>query len=286
MKLALGSAQFGLDYGVSNTRGRVPADEVAAILRAAEAAGVSLIDTAWAYGDAEQVLGTLDAARYFRIVTKTAQLGEEGVAAVGARISESLSRLGVESVYGLLVHSADDLLGESGPQLAETLMRLRDAGAVEHLGISAYGEEQLFAALDVLDADLVQVPVNVFDQRLLASGALAALKARGIEVHARSAFLQGLLLMVPDELPEFFAPIRGHVDAWHAFCSQRGLTPLQAALGFVVGAPEVDKVIVGVESAEQLAEVVSAATPLDPAQFADLALDDPAFVDPSRWRVS
>jgi len=135
------------------------------------------------------------------------------------------------------------------------------------------------------DADLVQVPVNVFDQRLVKSGALAELKRRGIQVHARSAFLQGLLLMAPAKLPAYFEPIRDRIEAWHSFCAERDLTPLAGALGFATGLADVDRVVVGVESVQQLQEVIAAAVPLPAADFATFALDDPAFVDPSRWQV-
>jgi aryl-alcohol dehydrogenase-like predicted oxidoreductase len=216
-------------------------------------------------------------------VTKTAPLSGRGVGGVLAEFEESLTRLGMASVYGLLVHSADDLLGESGSELAAALQRCRTGGLVEKIGVSAYTAPQLFAALDVLDADLVQVPVNAFDQRLVNGGALAEIEARGIEVHVRSAFLQGLLLMSPAELPAYFEPIRPHMEAWRVFCAARGMTPLAAALGFVLGLPQVDQVVVGVESAAQLAEIVTAVIPLDGADFRELALTDADMIDPTRW---
>jgi len=129
--------------------------------------------------------------------------------------------------------------------------------------------------------------VSVFDQRLLADGTLERLKERGIEIHARSALLQGLLTMAPDRLPAYFAPIRERVAAWRGFCAARGSTPLRAAIGFACGIAAVDAVVCGVETAQQLAELIAAAgEPLDPAEFRALALDDPDFVDPSRWKVS
>ncbi|MEI7814198.1 MAG: aldo/keto reductase [Coriobacteriia bacterium] len=285
MKIALGTAQFGLDYGVSNVAGRVPADEVASILDCACSAGVDVLDSAWAYGDAERVLGELRAAERFRIVTKTAPLAEDGVPGVAAKVRESIERLGATPLYGLLVHHPADLLGDDGPELAEMLQKLKASGAVERIGVSGYGAQELFAALEMLgDADLVQVPINVFDQRLVSSGALAKLKARGIEVHARSAYLQGLLLMDPSEIPDYFDPIRDRIAAWRVFCAERSLTPL-AALGFVTGIDEVEHVVVGVESAQQLAGVLAAAEPFQSADFAELAIDDPELVDPSRWSV-
>ena len=287
MKIALGTAQFGLDYGVSNVAGRVSAEEVARILGTAHSAGVRVLDTAWAYGDAERVLGELRAAERFEIITKTAPLDEGGPRSVAARVRESFARLGGVPIHGLLAHHAGDLLGAEGPQIAAMMRGFRTGGEVERIGVSAYTGQDLFAALEVLgDVDFVQVPTNVLDQRFVTSGAFAKLKARNVEVHIRSAFLQGLLLMDPEDAPEYFEPIRGHLAVWRSFCEARELSPLAASLGFVTGLAEVDQVVVGVESAEQLTQVLSAAAPLGSTDYAGLALNDQAFIDPSRWQVA
>lgn len=286
VKIALGTAQLGLDYGIANPAGRVPEPEAARILAAAEKGGVTLLDTAAAYGEAESVLGRLGAGQRFAIVTKTARLGAGGVAEVEAAFERSLERLRVGSVHVLLVHAAADLLGAEGPALAARLRRLREQGRAARLGVSVYSAAELERALGVLDAEVVQVPVNVFDQRLVTDRTLERLKARGVEIHARSPLLQGLLVMDPAALPPYFEPIRERAAAWRRFCAERGLTPLRAALGFVAGLATVDRVVCGVERAAQLEEVIAASAPLEPGAFRALALDDPDFVDPSRWKVS
>ena len=286
MKIALGTAQLGLDYGIANAAGKVSTAEAERILATARRGGVRLLDTAPAYGDSEGVLGTLRAAEHFAIVTKTERMDASGPAGVEAAFDRSLERLQSRSVRALLVHAASDLLGADGRELAARLRRLRESGRVERLGVSIYSAAELEGTLSVLDAEVVQVPVNVLDQRLVADGTLERLKARGVEIHARSAFLQGLLLMDPAALPPYFDPIRARAVEWRRFCAERGRTPLAAALGFVTGLAAVDAVVCGVETATQLDEVLAAAVPLDPSEFRELALDDPDFVDPSRWKVS
>ncbi len=286
MKIALGTVQFGLDYGVSNSAGRVAQDEAVRILDRASAAGIGVIDTAWAYGGSEEVLGLLGAAERFRIITKTAPLDDLGVEGVSARFAESSQRLGADPLYGLLVHHAGDLLGREGAALAAEVRRLKASGAVDRIGVSAYNAEELFASLEVLGgADLVQVPVNVFDQRLIRNGALTELRNRGVEVHARSAFLQGLLLIHPEETPSYFGPIGEHLLGWHEFCAAHDMSPLSAALSFVTELETVDQVVVGVESAEQLAQIVGVSAQLPVGGFEEFALEDEAFIEPSRWRV-
>ena len=286
MKIALGTAQLGFEYGIANTAGRVSRDEAARILDTAERGGVRLLDTAPAYGDSEEVLGALGAAGRFAIATKTVRLGMKGAAGVEEAFTRSLEKLRTGSVHTLFVHAAADLAGTAGRALAECLRSLRAAGRVERLGVSVYSAAELARALTVLDVNAVQVPVNVLDQRLVADGTLERLKARGIEIHARSAFLQGVLVTDAARLPAYFDPIRPRLAAWRSFCAERGLTPLQAALGFVCGIAAIDHVVCGVESAAQLEEILRVARPLAVADFRELALDDPDFVDPSRWRIS
>lgn len=280
MKLGLGSVQFGLAYGVSNPRGRTSAEEVGAILALARASGVRVLDTAAAYGDAESVLGGAGSAS-FDVVTKLpACTGSEDVERA---LRASLARLGLDACYGLLLHDADDLAAVDGAALAAALERVRDLGLVAKIGVSAYSADQLAATLTQMTPDLVQVPVNVVDQRLIEDGSLGRLKELGVEVHARSTFLQGLLLMEPDELPAALAAAREPLARFRQVADRNGWTPARAALGFVTGLTEVDAVICGVNDRAQLAELLNSSDPLPARLFKELALDDLAVVDPTRW---
>lgn len=291
MKIGLGMAQFGFDYGVSNRNGKTPASEVERILAVAEANGIHVIDTAAGYGESEAVLGrTLPAEHRLKIVTKAP--GFAGRAITNAEADElesafrtSLARLGSSSLYGLLVHRADDLLGGGG-QLMARMKSLQSAGLVEKIGASVYSAAQIDNLLAYCDIDLIQLPINMLDQRLLHSGHLAKLKKKGIEIHARSVFLQGLLLMLPDELPAFFEPIRGHLSECRAMILKQGVSPLAAALAFVQALEEVDVVICGVNDHRQLESLCKAAGAESRIDDYDrFALDDETFLNPANWRL-
>jgi aryl-alcohol dehydrogenase-like predicted oxidoreductase len=289
--LGLGTVQFGMDYGVSNRRGRPSLFEVKAILRAAGDKGIRILDTAAAYGDAEDSIGDSGEADRFAIVTKTLPLrlcasDKKPIDAVREAFLESLTRLRTESVDTLLVHDANDLLGPYGNQIYEQLQDYRRNGLVRRIGVSAYAGEEIDAALDRYVLDVVQVPANVFDQRLQRHGQLERLAALGVEVHLRSAFLQGLLLMEPGQLQPYFAPLRTRLEAWHKRLAREGWTPAQGALAFV-RTLKVGVVLVGVESVEQLqANVRDFSVPLpQPMDFAEFAVDDEDFVNPSRWKI-
>lgn len=293
MKLGLGTAQFGLDYGISNHRGQVPRREVDRILACAESAGVDLLDTACLYGDSEAVIGqTLGSRSSFRIVTKTPQFKTQNVgaaqaAALRAAFDASLQHLTRQSVYGLLVHNADDLLVAGSEALYEAMLLLRETGQVQKIGVSVYDGRQIDAILERYSPDIVQLPINALDQRLVKSGRLSALKARGIEIHARSVLLQGLLLMSAGRLSEYFAPYRDHLQRYFRALEEIGLSPLQGALAFLNTVGEVDVAIVGVTSATELQQVVEArlapATPRD--FFESFGVTDESLINPARWPV-
>jgi len=290
MKIGLGTVQFGLDYGISNKSGKTTPDEVVNILETAMRNGIRVIDTAALYGESERVLGqALPEKHSFDVITKTPRFTETGNAERAHMLEQafqrSLQHLHAASVYGLLIHHADDLIGDSGMQLMNRMKELKQKGLVKKIGVSAYTAEQIDRVMENFTIDLIQLPVNVLDQRLLVSGHLARLKAAGIEVHARSAFLQGLLLMEPASVPPYFDPIRQHLVRYHDKVRQLGLTSVQAALGFVTGLNEVDAVICGVTTHQQLNEVCAGANPCRAGLFAEFALSEEGMVNPSLWRL-
>ncbi|HEY9857805.1 MAG TPA: aldo/keto reductase [Stenomitos sp.] len=289
MRLGLGTVQFGLDYGITNEGGRVPPAQVSRILEAAHAGGIRVLDTAAAYGLSESVLGeTLAPEHGFSVVTKTQPLGvtevsPHDVMRVRDTFHRSLERLHQDSVYGLLVHHAQDVLAKGGDRLVEELLALKQAGLVQKIGVSVYNGTQLDRLAD-MPLDLVQLPLNVLDQRLRESGHLDTLKRRNVEIHVRSAFLQGLLLMDEAPVSAHFQSVRPHLQTYRDALARHGLTPAQGALGFLRQLPEVDEVIVGVTSEAQLLELLAAATaPLPELAYESFAWTDEAILDPSRW---
>jgi aryl-alcohol dehydrogenase-like predicted oxidoreductase len=158
-------------------------------------------------------------------------------------------------------------------------------GQVEKIGVSVYTAEEIEVVMEALRPELIQVPVSVFDQRLLRSGHLRALKASGVEVHARSIFLQGLLLMEPEALPVGLERARAPLESFRALARSQSLTLVESALGFVLGLPEVDVAICGVNSSGHLGEICSQAKPLRPEAFRDIAVEDPFLVNPSQWGI-
>lgn len=276
-KIGLGTVQFGQAYGVSNLRGQVGQQEAAAILARAAAAGVPVLDTAANYGEAERVLARLDTAP-FRIVTKTIS-AKNGIDAVAARARASKAAL--PQADTLLVHAAAEL---DDPALWPALQRLKDDGTFRRIGISTYVADNPAALAARFRPDVMQLPFSLLDQRLLVDGTLARLAELGVEVHARSLFLQGLLLMPPENLPDPLERAAPHLIALHARLEAAGTTPLAAALGFVLSRPEIAIGLVGVTGLDELDDILAAAAQPQPALDWEIcALDDERILTPSLW---
>jgi aryl-alcohol dehydrogenase-like predicted oxidoreductase len=293
VKLGLGTAQFGLDYGVSNKAGQTPAVEVLAILQFALENGITLVDTAAMYGSSEQRLGECLGNSDFRIVTKTPHFRKSNITSDDAgrletTFRDSLRKLRRASVYGLLLHNCDDALTPGGERLFDRMADIQHRGLVEKFGVSAYTPEQVERVLDRFPITIVQVPYNVFDQRFERSGTLARLKSYSVEVHTRSAFLQGALLMDSGDLPAALNRHRAVFEQFHSVVREQGVSELQLALSFVLAQKLIDRVIVGACTAAQLSEIVAAAIyqPRERDRLQQLGSDDESLIDPSKWAAS
>lgn len=285
MNLALGTVQFGLDYGISNTTGRTSLDEVKQILISAREKGADTIDTAAAYGDSEKILGHIGVSGW-NVVSKLPPFQNgcmSGKEWVLYHLRRSLERLQIERLDGLLLHRASDLLGEEGHQIATGLSEAKANGLVSKVGYSIYSPQPLKELVQIMQPDLIQAPFNVLDQRIVSSGWLNRLVEIGVEVHTRSVFMQGLLLMTPAKRPPFFRKWREHLLRWDAAVGGRSEQSLTLCLGFTKTQPCISRVVVGVDSLKhlhQLAEIWEHAAPFDAT---GLACDDPQLLEPSNW---
>lgn len=285
MRLALGTVQFGLPYGIANQDGQVTRPVAKTMLRLAASKGIDTLDTAIAYGDSETCLGEVG-AQEFRLVTKLPAVPDscdDITGWINDQVSMSLGRLGVSSVYGLLLHRSEQLLGPDGQLIFQALQNLKKTGLVQKIGVSIYTPSELDALIPRYRFDLVQAPFNLIDSRLSTSGWLQRLKQDGTEIHTRSAFLQGLLLMPRSAIPAKFAPWTELWDKWHNWLADHSVTAVQACLAYPLAFPEVDRVVVGADSKSQLEQLIGAALSIAPDNLPDLGCDDENLINPARW---
>ncbi len=291
VRLALGTVQFGLPYGLSHSGAAVPREEVEKILALAWERGIDTLDTAADYGDAERMIGLASPAKAsFRIVSKAPRIGKEEIAqadieTVLTSIDRSLERLKVQSLDAILVHHAPDLLAKHGDRIFTALQSARERGLTKRIGVSVYDPETLATLLERFPVEIVQLPMNLFDQRFEKSGMLAKLAHRGIEVHVRSVFLQGALLM-GESLPAHLASAAPKLRILQSEAARRGVTAAALALAYPAKHAAVGRILIGVQRASELAgnlNSFSAAKALPAFQTEAYAIDDPSIIDPRRW---
>lgn len=283
-RIAIGSAQFGLEYGVMNQRGQVPPAEVGRILARARSFGIDTVDTAVAYGTSEQTLGAAG-VRDFRIVTKLPRVPDsEDVASwVVNTVRQSVAKLGVHKVHALLLHHPSDLEGPSGRELASGLTEVKSEGLAGKVGISAYEPNEIARYGALIGLEAVQVPLSVVDRRFVDTGTIERLHRAGIEVHVRSIFLQGLLLTDPALLPPRFLRWVRLWSSWRGWLESHGISPLEGCLAYALSCTGVDRIVVGIDCEQHLIEIGKASTIGEIDEFPDVASNELDLVNPTLW---
>lgn len=289
-KLCLGTAQFGLDYGIANKRGRVDRDEVHEILEYAYAQGIHTLDTAYAYGASERVIGEFveKQGSPFEIISKLPPL-EVRSRGISEEIEDllhaSLQRLKIQYLYGYLLHSFEDF--RNYREAWEVLKGLKRKGSVLKVGFSLYHPKDLNVLLqEDIKFDIVQVPYSIFDRRF--ESFFKVLTDKKIEIYARSVFLQGLAFMPFDELPDYLIGAREYLIGLNEIARRNEVSINAVCLNTVLKNPYVTKVIIGVDGLSHLRANLDSMCFLERVanlsdELEDLRIDDEDILLPYRW---
>lgn len=292
--LSIGTAQFGLNYGITNKGGIVEQSEVRSIVREAAMSGVKSVDTAHAYGCAQERLGMMDAdIQDFKITTKVgvgideSQMSTKQIRSLLAKQLEiSLRDLKRTQVDTLLLHTTRCLSKSHRTGILEFLDEAKEQGFTKKVGASVYSQLELDEGY-ISSFDVVQLPLSIFNQRMLQDGTIGHLKRLGIDIQARGVFHQGLLLCSAEFWPEWInANWKQRQHSIEAYVKGMGASLASAALGFIKSVTELDTVVVGVCSQQELKDIIEAwNNPLDlPGSLIvfSSATDD-VFCDPRKW---
>ena len=281
MKLGLGTVQFGCNYGISNKKGQVSENEIAKILDYASSVGIDTLDTASLYGNAEEVLGRFNLEN-FKVVTKTIKVDKtldrnENLTCFRDTFYNSQKKLGYIKLHGLMFHESTDLLGQNGYELWDLVSDFKEKEYVDKIGVSVYTPETLIEIIDRFDIDIVQLPLNIIDQRFVYL--MKELKQKGIEIHTRSTFLQGLLLMKDYDINPYFDEIK---DVLKSIPEPK----LAHALQFANNIEEVDRIIVGTTCLNDLEEITEAINKdIEKIDYSKFKVTDERFILPQNWRL-
>ncbi len=257
-RLVLGTAQFGMRYGMANKIGQPDFVSVESIVAEVWESGVREFDTAQAYGESERVLGkvlrSLGIAREAKVISKLhPAIDHQDSNALNLALQQTLARLGLPKLYGLMLHTEDLLdIWETG--LKDTLDKFIEQGLVERIGVSVYSPQKAARALRTNGISLVQLPSNLLDRRFENAGVFHEAKSFGKEIYVRSVFLQGLLLMNASDLPASMRFATTVAKRLIDFANDTGFSLKQLALGYVRLAYPEQKVLLGCETLEQVRE--------------------------------
>lgn len=285
----IGGAQFGQCYGVTSERKEVSQTSLSNLLCQSWDFGISTIDTAPAYGNSEEVLGKKEFQK-FEFISKSLISDQtcSGISNIESSLKKSLKKLNKASLSGYLVHNTRQFIEhKNSSDMWRRLCELRANGLIGAIGFSVYEEDEITITLNSFSGiDFFQVPINLFDQRLSDSDAILAAKSKNVAIHARSIFLQGLLLCDMENIPPSLAIIREGRKTLEMFNDKNGYTNLEVALAYIRSLNFISKIVVGLKSVEQLIQLKDAdqkSEDMKDIKFEAFRIDDINSVDPRRW---
>ncbi len=286
-KIIIGTAQYGLNYGVSNISGKTDEQEVKKILQYGKKNNLNYLDTSSHYGGAETLLGKLNIANW-KVTTKYKTeeiLVEKGkiLKNLIKLIEKSKKKLGVNKIYCILLHNPELILTRCGNELYVSLQKVKSLGLISNFGYSIYNFTSLKKICKKFKPDIIQCPYNIFDRRLVIKDYLNFLKREGIEIHARSVFLQGLLLMPLKKLPKFHRKWKNLFYKWENWLSKNKLDPVEACLNFALQTKEIDKFVLGFNNLIHLKQILKTKVKRKIIFPKYIMSNDKKLINPSLW---
>jgi aryl-alcohol dehydrogenase-like predicted oxidoreductase len=250
-KIILGTVQFGLNYGISNTTGKPSVESAFAILDTAKQSGIKMLDTAQAYGNSMEVIGKYHRSRTaaFEVISKF-HLNSENLQEV---VINELKTLSISGYEALLFHSFSDFwIAEN--KVFHALRALKQNGLLKKTGVSVYTNDEFKRAIEHDEIDVIQLPFNLLDNNSQRGALMEEAKTKGKELHIRSVFLQGLFFLEEDKIPDKLSPLKPYLSHIRTVALKFGLTINQLSLAYAMSNPNIDRLLIGVLTEEQLKE--------------------------------
>ena len=284
-KLILGTAQFGLDYGINNSFGKPNEDKIQQMLDFAYINGIEWLDTADAYGNATELIGQYfkEHGQRFKINTKF----KGNINSITYHLKSSLSKMNINQVDTYFYHSYDDF--KNKPEFLNELLKLKASGLIKKIGLSVYENYEFEKAALSSEIDVIQFPFNLLDNLQQRGSLMKFAKSRGKQLHARSVFMQGLFLKKCDNIPAKLAPLKPYLKQINRLSQQYNIEIEHLALAYAMQQPEIDQVIIGVDNIMQLQQNIQIA--IEPIDSQIINTIDQIFVQeiellyPKNWNI-
>lgn len=289
-KLILGTVQFGLNYGINNTIGKMSEDKVFELLENAYSLGISTLDTAEAYGNAHSVISNFhkQSKKRFNIISKHSSSNFDYPIDLVERIQFHCSNFNVNYLEGYMFHSYNDFKMNinNDPNVLENI---KNAGLVKKIGVSVYSNDEIEELLNYKNIGLIQLPFNLFDNEYQRKEILEKAKKRNIEIHTRSAFLQGLFFKDVNTLHKNLLPLKKDLSDLSLLSKKSNIALAELALNYPLSKSYIDKVLIGVDSLEQLKNNIKATeNEFDKFIYEKvdcIQIENTKLLNPSNWKI-
>ncbi len=265
-QITLGTAQLGLNYGVSNFTGKPDFNSTIEILKFAWKNGINTFDTAPAYGNSEEIIGSFISSiskkdvENIVISSKLSKIElKENISFeilynhIKKELFQSINNLKIKSIPIYLLHNVSDIYLKNG-LVIECLNQIKNEGLINRIGVSVYNPEEVESSINFKDIDVIQVPINIFDHRLIKTGLLRKLKSKNYIIFARSIYLQGLFFINPEKLPKYLESAKKPLLKLKDLINECNIDIARLALLFVRDLPEIDSMVIGAEKLSQVAK--------------------------------
>ena len=256
-KILIGTANFNQSYGIANNFIPLTEQKIKKIIKVANLNNLKTFDTALGYNNVDKLLGKLT-YKNSKYISKISDLDLSNIeTSINYQINRSLKNLKKKNLEGLLLHNEKILINKHGKKIFNILQKLKKKKIIKKIGVSFYDKKNLIKTIKNFKLDFVQIPINIFDQRFIDKKTIDILKKKNIEIHARSIFLQGILLKQNKKVKYKFLKWKNIFNKYHKYLKEKKLTPIKACLNFVINKNYIDKVVIGVFSDKQLLEILN-----------------------------
>jgi len=283
MRLVLGSVQFGKNYGILKNK-KINFCELKKIKNLSIKSKICFIDTASSYGKSEALIAK-SKLNSLNVITKIKLPKIKNLNIknwIDKKINKSLTRLKISKVYAVLIHDYKDLLGVRGKRYLFFLQKLKKKKIISNIGLSIYSSVEIKKIWKFWKPDIIQVPLNVIDNRILSSGWLEILRKFKIKVFARSIFLQGLLVNKHDNL-KFNKKHKIILNKFKFWCFKNNISPVKACLHFVKQFKKIDYLIVGFNNYKHFKQIIDSYNEYLFKVPRIFSTNDLNLIDPRRW---
>lgn len=254
-KIILGTAQFGLNYGINNKKKKPNSEEVFNILNYAYSNGVQILDTAESYGNAEIIISDFIKEfpkKSFKIITKNCPT-QVSVDNITERILSSCDSFNVQQLYGYMFHNLNGL--RKKVRLYDKLLNLKQTGIIKNIGISLYENHEIeYVLKNFYNFDFIQIPFNLLDNENLRVRYISEAKKKNIKIHARSIYLQGLFFKKLDFIKKKFKDLEPSLSIIKNELNNKNILMREFALKYVLDKKYINKVLIGVDNVKQIKE--------------------------------